>query len=106
MLSDAIGVATGLSHSCAETATSTVWCWGRNDRGQLGDGTTTDQLVPVAVSGGAGSDVPASSRVVATGDSHTCAVASDSSVWCWGHNITGQLGDGTTTNATTPSRVY
>ena len=51
VLSDVVAVAPGLRHVCARKADSTVWCWGKNDRGQLGDGTTVDSPFPVKVTG-------------------------------------------------------
>lgn len=91
------GVEIGTDHSCGmvvATATNvaSIWCWGRNDRGQLGDGTTTDRWSPVPVVG----DVRPQSLSV--GVDHTCATPNDGAiraVWCWGADDHGQLGDGT-----------
>ena len=64
-----------------------VWCWGYNGAGVLGDGTAEPtRLVPVPV------QLALGAKVVAAGYSHTCAIATDGSVWCWGDNRTGQLG--------------
>jgi hypothetical protein len=82
-------------------ADSHVWCWGANESGQLGDGSTSASSVPVRVGLPAGTD-PAS---IATGRAHACAVAADQGVWCWGANGSGQLGDGTLTASATPKRV-
>ncbi len=71
-----------------------VWCWGYNGYGQLGNGTTTSSNVPVAVTG-----LPAAALQVATGPGHACAALTDGSVWCWGLNNDGQLGNNTTKNA-------
>src|SRR5207253_335143 len=77
----------------------TVWCWGRNDEGQLGDGTTLGRPAPVQVAGITGA------LAVSGGYHHTCALLSDGTVQCWGRNLEGQLGDGTTTSSATPVRV-
>jgi alpha-tubulin suppressor-like RCC1 family protein len=90
----------GTSHSCVRKNDGTAWCWGNNHAGQLGDGTTINRTSPVAVVG-LGANVV---RIAAGGD-HTCAVLSDQTVWCWGANDSGELGDGTTTDRTTPVKV-
>ena len=84
---------------CAVKTDHTLWCWGGNASGQLGDGTTTDRLTPNQVGK---ASVWAS---VNTFGGHTCAVQTDGSLWCWGNNAYGQLGDGTTTDRKQPSRV-
>jgi alpha-tubulin suppressor-like RCC1 family protein len=66
----------------------TVWAWGGNDKGQLGDGTTTGRATPVQVSGLTGV------TAMAAGYSHSLALRGDGTVWCWGDNEAGQLGDG------------
>lgn len=76
-------------HACAVLAGGAVRCWGQNDKGQLGDGTTTNRYLPVAVPGLA--DVVQ----VSTGLQFTCARTGDGRVLCWGGNMTGYLGDGT-----------
>ena len=93
-------VAAGHNHSCALTSAGAVWCWGDNGFGQLGDGTTSDRTAPVAVSG-LGSGVVA----VSAGYGYTCALTSAGAALCWGVNSVGQLGDGTTTNRSTPTTV-
>ena len=77
----------------------TVWCWGSNGDGQLGDGTTTTRLVPTRVVGITGA------LQVDAGGSHACALLAGGRIVCWGTNSSGQLGDGTTTNRSTPVAV-
>jgi alpha-tubulin suppressor-like RCC1 family protein len=86
--SDVAKVATGRSHACALKQDNTLWCWGRNEYGQLGDGTRIDRPTPTRVD--AFEDDIAQ---VAAGSRHTCAVKMDGTLWCWG---TGRaVGDGT-----------
>lgn len=92
----------GSTHLCAESATSGLWCWGRNSSGQLGDGQACgmDCGTPVQVSG---FELGAAS--VALGDFHSCALTLAGVLKCWGYNFDGQIGDGTTINRTTPVDV-
>ncbi len=94
--------ATGKHHSCRIDGNSRAWCWGQNNGGQLGSGTTTSSNVPVAVAAVAEFENLVS---ISAGDGHTCAVALAGSVWCWGTNSTGQLGNGTTTTQLVPVKV-
>ena len=94
-----VALAAGQYYSLALKSDGTVWAWGFNTYGELGDGTTTNRFSPVQVSGL--TDVVA----VAAGLSHGLALKSDGTVWAWGPNSNGQLGDGTTTNRSSPVRV-
>jgi alpha-tubulin suppressor-like RCC1 family protein len=76
-----------------------VWAWGNNSNGQLGDGSTTQKNTPVQVS------VLSSIRSVAAGSSHTAAMKSDGTVWTWGNNANGQLGNGLTVDSATPALI-
>jgi alpha-tubulin suppressor-like RCC1 family protein len=92
-------------HTCAVTTAGAVKCWGWNDEGQLGDGTTIDRLAPVNVAG-----LASGVQDVAAGDKHTCALTggaagSTAGVRCWGQNRYGQLGVGSTENYPTPVQV-
>jgi alpha-tubulin suppressor-like RCC1 family protein len=89
-----------LSHTCVVTTGGGVRCWGLNDDGQLGDGTTSTRTATVLVTG-------LTDRVTAVtvGGYHTCALTERGGVKCWGNNANGQLGDGTTIQQTTPMDV-
>ena len=95
-----VAIAAGESHTCALTNTGGVKCWGSNAAGQLGDGTTTQRLTPVDVSG-----LTSGVSLITTGWWHTCALLTSGGIKCWGINAVGQLGDGTTTNRLTPVDV-
>ena len=97
-----VAVAAGYYHSLALKNDGTVWAWGANGSGQLGDGTTTDRLTPVQVVGPGGSGWFTDVQAVAAGLHHSLALKTDGTVWAWGANWYGQLGDGTTTDSSTP----
>jgi alpha-tubulin suppressor-like RCC1 family protein len=84
-----IAISAGGFHTCALTSEGEVKCWGWNNFGQLGDGTTTQQLNPVAVI-----ELPKRIKSIAAGNLHTCAITSKGSVKCWGDNQGGALGNG------------
>lgn len=98
----ATSVSVGYYFSCAVLASGAAECWGRNDYGQLGDGTTTLSNTPMTVSG-LSSGVRA--VAVSTGGLHACALLVSGAIECWGANSYGQLGDGTTTDSDVPVQV-
>ena len=102
-ITNATAIAGGGSHSVALRNDGTVWIWGRNDAGQLGNGSTTigyaGEASPAMVAGLA--DVVA----ISAGDKHTVALKRDGTVWAWGGNESGQLGDGTIERRLRPVRV-
>ena len=101
-------------HACGLTSDGKAYCWGYNDDGQLGNGTRTGPEIchsnqnadvacstrPVAVAGGL------VFRQVSAGGTHTCGVTTDRRAYCWGQNVSGNLGDGTTTRRLAPVAVH
>jgi RHS repeat-associated protein len=104
-LTDLVGVAAGDAHSLALKFDGSVWAWGRNPEGRLGDGTTTQRSTPVRVLGPGGSGYLGPVTAIAAGGTHSLARMWDGTVWAWGGNLQGQLGDGTTTGKKTPVQV-
>jgi alpha-tubulin suppressor-like RCC1 family protein len=84
----AVAVGAGGRHSCALTTDGSVYCWGENLRGELGDGTQTGSLTPVRVS------TTLSFAQLAVGDRHTCALTAGGEAHCWGYDGYGRLGAG------------
>lgn len=92
-------VSASWDHSCGVTTDNRAYCWGRNSEGQLGDGTVTGRLTPVAVAG------TLRFRQISASIGSTCGVTTDYRAYCWGDNPRGELGDGTTTRRLTPVPV-
>ena len=92
-------IGAGNDHVVTVRAGGTLWAWGINTNGQVGDGTTTTQLSPT--------QIPAFSNFtdVAAGRAHSLALRNDNTLWAWGDNSSGQLGDGTTTQRNSPVQV-
>lgn len=87
-------------HVCALDQNGHAWCWGKNDQGQLGDGTTTSRSVPVQVMSGASTPLSNLTQIAAGGDgdsttSSTCALDNAGHAYCWGSNDHGQVGNNT-----------
>lgn len=85
---------------CARRSDGTLWCWGANGNGAVGDGTTEDRSSPVQVAALGGAVA-----AVAVATAHTCARRSDGTLWCWGVNWDGTVGDGTTEDRSSPVQV-
>ena len=97
-------VTTGLTHSCALASDNNAYCWGYGNFGQLGDTSTTNTTVPVAVST-IGALSGKTVKSISAGDYHTCAIASDNNTYCWGMGGSGRLGTGSSSNTSTPAAV-
>ena len=98
-------VAAGVEHTVALLADGSVWAWGYNLRGQLGDGTQTRRLIPVPVQTGVAENYLTGVELIAAGGEHTVVLKSDGTVWAWGLNSHGQLGDGSQINQELPVQV-
>jgi alpha-tubulin suppressor-like RCC1 family protein len=95
-----ISLTDGGAHTCALTAGGDAYCWGSNSNGQLGRGTTGGSTAtPALVIGGL------KFVSLSAGDAYTCGVTTDGSIYCWGANGSGQLGDATQTDRAVPIRV-
>ena len=88
-----------IGHSCALTSAGIAWCWGENEVGAIGDGSTEDHEVPVAVTGGL------TFTSITAGFRHSCGVTSAGAVYCWGSNNAAQLGINSTAQRSAPTRV-
>ena len=107
-ITNVVDLAAGQDHLCAVVDNGTAWCWGRDNSNQLGDNAPNTG----GVTGGAGSSLPVA---VSGGISNfiqieaysqtTCTLTDNGTVWCWGANSNGQLGEGTTTSRDYPVQV-
>ncbi|MCL2825727.1 MAG: hypothetical protein FWD57_17180 [Polyangiaceae bacterium] len=98
--SGAIAISTGNTHVCAVNTAGAVLCWGWNHSAQLGDGTVDPSSSPKLVSG-----LDSGFAAVSAGSSFTCALSSAGSAMCWGYNVDGRLGNGTTSQSRVPAQV-
>jgi alpha-tubulin suppressor-like RCC1 family protein len=92
-------VVAGTDHTIAIKADDTLWAWGSNLYGGLGDGTNVRKSTPIQIGN------ESNWQSVQGGDYHSLAIKSDGSLWAWGANHKGQLGDGTTVNKSTPIQI-
>jgi alpha-tubulin suppressor-like RCC1 family protein len=93
-------VAAGRFHTCALSPQGSVWCWGQNENGALGDDSSIDRALPVQPLG-----LPDAAVSLSAGAGGTCAVLRNGDAYCWGSNSNGQLGDGTRIHRPRPVRV-
>ena len=105
--SPVVGIAVGGNHSAAVTQSGTLYAWGSNSNGQAGQG-LSNTFLPNSPSP---ANIGSGFTKVACGGQHSLAIAQDGSLWAWGGNASGQLGDGTFINRTSPrlidnSRIY
>jgi alpha-tubulin suppressor-like RCC1 family protein len=84
-MTGALALSVGGDHACVRKANNAIFCWGRNEQGQLGDTTAINRLVPVSVG---------TATSVATGQRHTCSVRLDGTVWCSGESWRNRIGNG------------
>lgn len=84
--SQAVSLAMGARHACAVLRNGSVWCWGANEEGQLGDGSAEDRHLPVRA------QLTEPAMVVALGGGHSCAIGVSTNLYCWGRNTYGQVG--------------
>ncbi len=84
--------AQSVSHKCAIKQNGTLWCWGNNSNGQLGDGTTINKTSPNPIGSATWLDVATTGGTF--GGGHTCGIQMDGTLWCWGSDLSGQLGVG------------
>jgi alpha-tubulin suppressor-like RCC1 family protein len=95
-ISTATAISAGRQHTCARLSDGSLRCWGANDKGQLGDGSTDDRSSPVTVGTITGA------TAVLAGLEHSCALLTTGGVRCWGGNGMGQLGNGSNGGSATP----
>ncbi len=94
-------IAAGQSHSAGIVYNGLVWCWGVNNTGCLGDNTITSRRTPVSILGNRKTFCQ-----IAAGINFTVAIQHNGQVWCWGNNVSGQLGDNSVTNKCTPVSIH
>jgi len=96
----AIEISAGAGHTCVILDNFSVSCWGNNDYGQIGDGTTNSRLTPTPVIGFENNSIVIG---ISSGTHHTCAIVENGSVYCWGYGVFGRLGNGDSSDKTSPT---
>jgi alpha-tubulin suppressor-like RCC1 family protein len=89
-----------IGHTCGLTSSGAAFCWGENERGQVGDDSTLDKLTPSAVAGAL------TFSSLDAGFRHTCGRASGGALYCWGSGAAGQLGTNSTSQSAVPAKVF
>ncbi|MFA7158542.1 MAG: hypothetical protein WC299_04505 [Kiritimatiellia bacterium] len=105
ILNDIVALAAGYQYAAALRKDGTVWAWGSNSGGQLGNGNTTNTSYAVQVKGPGGEGYLTDVRAIAAGVRHTVALRKDGTLWTWGSNSSGQLGYGTNAPGMFPVQV-
>ena len=97
----------GAYHSVAIDADKNLYAWGRNNYGQVGDGSGANQYAPYKINGAAGSGIPGATKfqTMASGYNHALAIDVDGNLYSWGRNNDSQIGDGSTSNRYTPYQI-
>ncbi|SDD10267.1 RCC1 domain-containing protein [Niabella drilacis] len=93
-----VGISAGYSHTLGIKADGTLWAWGVNFSGQLGDGTSTNRNTPAQIGSGTW-------KSIAAGGDHSLGIKADGTLWAWGANYSRQLGDGSNTNRNAPVQI-
>ena len=96
----AFKIDSGGAHNCSITEERSIYCWGLNLAGQLGNGNHENSNYPVSVT-----NINSEPIFVSAGPSHTCLIATDDTIKCWGNNMFGQLGEGTNKDSNVPVEV-
>ena len=94
----------GTGSTCATTTTGVGYCWGNNNAGQLGINNTSTWYIPIIMQNGA-KPTDVTFKEIKSGNTHACGVTSDTSVYCWGRNTQGTLGNGSTTASLVPVKA-
>jgi alpha-tubulin suppressor-like RCC1 family protein len=97
-IKDIIQISAGNANGYALRVDGTVWSWGQGSEGRCGDGATSNRSLPVQVNGMGAGTILEEIIQISAGGGHVLALAKDSTIWAWGYNAQGSLGDGTSSN--------